>query len=145
MTNSEKEIEFLNFIFKNAEMGLVGINNILPKVQNEKFKKVLNAQLEEYHNIKNEAENILKKYGKQPEEVGVISKVTTKIVSEVELIKEITDEKIAKMMMEGTNKGIIATIEKINNYNNKDAEILVLANKLKDTMENNTDDLKKFL
>ena len=140
-----KEVEFLNYIYKNAEMGVIGIDNIITKVQDEKFEELLNNQKNEYVNICTETENILKKYGKQNEEVGVVAKVSTKVMSEMSLLKENSTQSIAKMMVEGTNKGIVEIVEKINAYSNSDAEITVLANKLKNTLEKNIDDLKKYL
>ena len=143
--NMNEEVELLQYIYKNAEMGVIGIDNIITKVQDEKFEELLNNQKNEYVNICTEAENILKKYGKQNEEVGVVAKVSTKVMSEMSLLKENSTQSIAKMMVEGTNKGIIEIVEKINAYSNSDAEITVLANKLKNTLEKNIDDLKKYL
>ncbi|MBQ8902242.1 MAG: hypothetical protein IJY87_04140 [Bacilli bacterium] len=143
--NMSEEVELLQYIYKNAEMGVIGIDNIITKVQDEKFEELLNNQKNEYVNICTEAENILKKYGKQNEEVGVVAKVSTKVMSEMSLLKENSTQSIAKMMVEGTNKGIIEIVEKINAYSNSDAEITVLANKLKNTLEKNIDDLKKYL
>ena len=140
-----EEVEFLQFIYKNAEMGIIGINNIITKVQDEKFEKVLNEQREDYKSICTEAEDILKKYGKQNEEVGTMAKVGTKVMSEMTLLKENTTQSIAKMMVEGTNKGIVEITEKINAYNNSDAEIVVLANRLKSMLEKNIEELKKYL
>ncbi len=139
------EVEFLNFIYKGADMGVIGIDNVITKVQNEKMEKLLKTEREEYENIKKETENVLKKYGRQTEEVGTMAKMSTKMMSEMEMLKDNSDQTIAKMMMEGSNKGVIEIQEKINNYKVKDAEIIVLANKLKSTIENNIDDLKKYL
>jgi len=143
--NMSEEVELLQYIYKNAEMGVIGIDNIITKVQDEKFEELLNNQKNEYVNICTETENILKKYGKQNEEVGVVAKVSTKVMSEMSLLKENSTQSIAKMMVEGTNKGIVEIVEKINAYSNSDAEITVLANKLKNTLEKNIDDLKKYL
>ncbi len=140
-----EEVEFLDFIYKNSEMGVIGINQIITKVKNEKFEKLLSKEKEEYQNICKEAEDILKKYGKQKEENGLMAKVSSAIMSEVGILKDDSIENIAKMMVEGTNKGIIAITEKINAYNNSDAEIVVLANKLKNTLEKNIEELKKYL
>ncbi len=141
----DSEVEFLNYIYKNAQMGVIGIDDVITKANNEKFIKLLKSEREEYQTICNEAENILKKYGKQNEEIGVMAKMSSKMMSEMKMLKDDSDETIAKMMMEGTNKGIIAITEKINSYNVKDAEIVVLATKLKATLEKNVDELKKFL
>lgn len=143
--NMSEEVEFLNYIYKNAEMGIIGIDNVITKVTNEKFEKLLKIQKEEYETITREAEDILKKYGKQNEEVGAMAKISTKMMSEMAMLKDNSDQTIAKMMMEGSNKGVIEITEKINAYNNTDAEIVVLANRLKATIEKNIDDLKKYL
>ena len=140
-----EEVEFLNYIYKNAEMGVIGIDDIITKVNEEKFIKLLKSEREEYQSICNEAEDILKKYGKQNEEIGLMAKMSSKMMSEMKMIKDSTDNTIAKMMMEGTNKGIIEITEKINAYNIEDAEIVVLANRLKSTLEKNIDELKKYL
>lgn len=143
--NMNEEVEFLQFIYKNAEMGIIGIDNVITKAKDEKFEKVLKDQRSEYDRICTEAENILKKYGKQNEEVGTMAKVSTTIMSEMTLLKDNSIQTIAKMMVEGTNKGIIEITEKINAYSNKDAEIVVLATRLKSTLEKNIDELKKYL
>ena len=140
-----EEVEYLNYIYKNAEMGVVGIDDVIVKASDEKFEKLLKKEREEYLEIAREAEDILKKYGKQNEEVGTMAKMSSKMMSEMKLLKDNSTQTIAKMMMEGTNKGIIEITEKINAYNNTDAEIVVLAGKLKSTLEKNIEELKKFL
>jgi len=143
--NMSEEVEFLNYIYKNAEMGIIGIDNIISKVKDEKFEKLLNNQKEEYNNICKDAESILKKYGKKNEEVGTMAKISTTLMSEMSMLKDDSINNIAKMMVEGTNKGIIEITEKLNAYNNTDAEIVVLANKLKSLEESSIEDLKKYL
>lgn len=140
-----EEVEFLNYIYKNAEMGIVGIDDVITKVSNKDLEEFLKEQRDDYEMITKEAESILKKYGKQNEEIGVMAKVSSKIMVDMSMLKENTDNNIAKMMMEGTNKGIIALTEKINAYNNSDAEIVLLAEKFQEILEKNITELKKYL
>ncbi len=141
-----EEVEFLNYIYKNAEMGIIGIDEVIDKASNEKFAKLLKNQRDDYDSICIEAENVLKKYGKQNEKVSQMAKMSTKMMSEMKFLKDDSDQTIAKMMMEGTNKGVIEITEKINAYNkDMDPEIIMIANKLKDILEQNIDDLKKYL
>ena len=140
-----EEVEFLQFIYKNAEMGIIGIDNIITKAKNEEFENMLKNQKKDYNTICRETENILKKYGKKNEEVGTMAKVSTAVMSEMAMLKDDSIQNITKMMMEGTNKGIIEITEKINSYQISDAEIVLLANKLKELEENNIEELKKFL
>lgn len=143
--NEDQNVEYLNCIYKNAIMGIIGIDDIIEKVNSSEFEKVLNNEKNEYDAICREAINILKKYGKKEEDVGSLAKVSTKIMSEMKLLKETTDEVIAKMMIEGTNKGIIEVSEKINSYDNSDSEIVLLLNKLSELLKNNIEELKKYL
>lgn len=143
--NMNEEVEFLQFIYKNAEMGSIGIDSIISKVKDENLEKLLKNQKEEYNNICKEAESILKKYGKSNEEVSAMAKISTTVMSEMAMLKDNSIKNIAKMMVEGTNKGIIEITEKLNAYNNTDAEIVVLANKLKTFEEKNIEELKKYL
>lgn len=143
--NEDQNVEYLNCIYKNAIMGIIGIDDIIEKVNSSEFEKVLNNEKNEYDAICREAINILKKYGKKEEDVSSLAKVSTKIMSEMKLLKETTDEVIAKMMIEGTNKGIIEVSEKINSYDNSDSEIVLLLNKLSELLKNNIEELKKYL
>ncbi len=143
--NEDQNVEYLNCIYKNANMGIIGIDDIIEKVNSSEFEKVLNNEKNEYDAICREAINILKKYGKKEEDVSSLAKVSTKIMSEMKLLKETTDEVIAKMMIEGTNKGIIEVSEKINSYDNSDSEIVLLLNKLSELLKNNIEELKKYL
>lgn len=143
--NEDQNVEYLNCIYKNANMGIIGIDDIIEKVNSSEFEKVLSNEKNEYDAICREAINILKKYGKKEEDVSSLAKVSTKIMSEMKLLKETTDEVIAKMMIEGTNKGIIEVSEKINSYDNSDSEIVLLLNKLSELLKNNIEELKKYL
>ena len=62
--NMSEEVELLQYIYKNSEMGVIGIDNTITKVPDEKFEELLNNQKNEYVNICTETENILKKYGR---------------------------------------------------------------------------------
>ena len=143
--NMSEEVEFLNYIYKNAKMGVIGIDSVITKVTDQKFEQVLNKQKDEYESICKEADDILKKYGKKYEDVSALSKISTTMMSEMSLIKDNSIKHIAKLMVEGTNKGIIEIVEKLNAYNNSDAEITVLADRLKSMLEKNIDELKKYL
>ena len=138
-------IEFLNYIYQNAEMGIVGINDIISKVQDEKFEKILKEQKSDYENICKEAKDILKKYGKEQKELNKMAKISSYMMCMMKTMNDTSTSNLAKMMMEGSNKGIIEITEKLNNFQEQDEEIVDLANKLLETEQNNLDNLKEFL
>lgn len=141
----KKEIDFLNTIYKTSEMGIIGINDVIEKVEKEKFRDLLNQEREEYNSILKASEKLFASYGKEEKELGVIPKASSKVMSEMKLMTNSSDETIAKMMMEGTNKGIIKIRKAINENKQTDAEIVKLAENLIQCMEHNLEELKIYL
>jgi len=142
----DKNIEFLNYIYQNAEMGLVGIDQIIERVSDEDLEHLILEQRAEYAHIMEEAKEIYKKYGKDEKELSKLTKLSSNIMTEMMLLAKKGETKvIAKMMIEGSNKGIIAITEKLNHYEESDSEIKELAKKLLATEQHNLDELKKYL
>ena len=68
-------IEMLNYIYKNAQMGQNSINHLLDIVKEDsKFKNLLESQLKEYKNIFNTAEKALTDYAYEPKGTRSIQK-----------------------------------------------------------------------
>lgn len=138
-------LDFLNVIYKTSEMGIVGINDVIDKASKEEFRDFLNKQREEYNKIMKKAETLFTSYGMKEKELSTFTKVNSKVMSEMKLITNNSDQTIAKMMMEGTNKGIIKINKTINENENVDNEALDLAKELLEIMEHNIDELKIYL
>ena len=66
-------------------------------------------------------------------------------MSEMKTKFDNSDNQIAKMMMEGNNKGIIEVTKIKNEYSKEDAEITLLLEDFLKTLENNLEDMKKYL
>ena len=88
---------------------------------------------------------LVKKYGKEEKELPMMAKVGSYIMSEMKTLTDSSTNMLAKMMIEGSNKGIIEITEQLNNYSGDDEEIRTLANKLLKIEQKNLDNLKKFL
>lgn len=141
-----KDVEFLDYIYQNAEMGVNGINQIVDRVDHAELAHLMEEQKEEYERILEEAKEIYKKYGKDEKELGKLTKISSYIMTEMMMLtKKGEDNAIAKMMIEGSNKGIIEITEKLNSFQNCDEEIRSLAEKLLATEQHNLDELKKYL
>jgi len=142
---NNKNVDFLNVIYKISEMGIIGIDDVIDKVEKREFREFLMEQREEYNEILEESEHLFDAYGMKEKELGTMTKVNSKVMSEVKLMTNDSDEVVAKMMMEGTNKGIIKINKAINENNVEDEEALKLAQKLIKVMEHNLDELKIYL
>lgn len=137
-------IIFLNLIYQNAEMGVIGIDTVLKKVTDEKIAKLISEQRKEYECICEEAKDILTKYGAKQEEIPKMKELSSKLMSEVMSMGS-DDKKIVKLMMEGNQKGVIEIQEKLNTYQDEDSEVINLAKRLLETEEHNREEFKEYL
>ena len=140
-----KNINVLNTIYKTSEMGIVGINDVIDKASKEEFRDFLNNQRKEYDEILHQAEKLFMDFGMKEKELSKLVKANAKVMSQMKLMANDSDNFIAKMMMEGTNKGVIKINKTLNENNNLDSEVINLAHKLLKSMENNLDQIKVYL
>ncbi len=140
-----KDAEFLNYIYQNAKMGVIGIDNIKDKIFDDELKNVIATQKKEYQKIADDASSILNELGLTEKDVSKMAKVSTYVMANLEMLKDDSSSNIAKLMIEGSNKGIIEINKNLNSYNNMNSKIIKLAKKLLATEQHNIDELKIYL
>lgn len=140
-----KDVEFLNYIYQNAKMGIVGIDNIKAKIYDEELKDLIATQRKEYVTICDEATKLLNELGVGEKDISAMAKVMTYFMANLELLKDDSASNIAKLMIEGSNKGIVEITKKLNGYNNSNKKVEKLAKKLLVTEQHNIDELKIYL
>ena len=137
-------IKFLNLIYQNAQMGLIGIDMVIKKVENEKIAKLIGEQKKEYEKFLSDAHEILIKYGAKEEEISKLKELSSKVMATFMTMNK-SDKEIAKLMMEGNQKGVLEITAELNNYDGNDEEILSLARRLLGTEEHNREEFKQYL
>ena len=137
-------IKFLNLIYQNAQMGLIGIDTVMKKVENEKIAKIIQEQRKEYETFLEDARKILIKYGAKEEEISKLKELSSKAMAEVMTMRK-DDQEIAKLMMEGNQKGVLEITAELNQYEGGDEEIKKLAKRLLATEEHNREEFKQYL
>ena len=72
-------------------------------------------------------------------------KLNSELMVGMKTIFDKSDSKIAKLMMEGTNKGLIQLQELLNHYNKKDKKLVKILEETLELEHQNNNELKKFL
>ncbi len=140
-----EDVKLLNMIYQNAEMGLIGIDNIKSAIKDRKLKKVIKEQENDYYAICKEAVYLLSEVGFTKEEVSPMASLMTMMDAKMKTLMDNSTSNIAKMMMTGNNKGIIEIQEQINKYEGKNKKALKLAIQLLNIEKRNLNNLKKYL
>ena len=104
----KEDINALDEIHKGACMGIDALSYVLEKVEDEKFKKVLEKDYDDYKEIAKRIEKIYPKYDEgKPHETGAMTKAMTWSSVEMKTMTDTSNSKIAELLLQGMNMGII--------------------------------------
>ncbi|HBR01589.1 MAG TPA: hypothetical protein DD738_03170 [Ruminiclostridium sp.] len=138
-------VEMLNYICQNAEMGRDTIRQLIGISQDEEYKKSLQSQLQEYTSIYDSADKKLKELNKDAKNINSFSKVSAYAMINLKTLTDKSPSHISEMLIQGSTMGIIDLTKKLKEYADADQEILSIANKLLKLEQNNVEECKKYL
>ena len=140
-----QEIEILKEISKDSKMGMDSINMVGEKVQDEKFHKLLDEQHNEYQNIFDRTQEILKQHGETIEDVPAMQKMMGWMGIQMNTINDKSNSQLSELLIQGNDMGIIKGHKLLNNNEFTTPEIENLLSDFVRLQEKNIDDLKKWL
>ena len=135
----------LNELNKGIKMGMDSISTVSEKVQDDRFKQDLKYQYDEYNKILNEVNDELTNYDDFPKELNPMQKAMRWMGVELNTISDKSNSKIAEMMIQGTNMGIIEGVKLLNQNPEADGEVKNVLNEFIKFQENTVEQLKKYL
>lgn len=140
-----ENINALDEINKGACMGMDAISFVLEKVEDEDFKKVIEKQHADYHKIEEDIQKIYHKYDDgKPHETNVFNKAMTWSGIEMKTLTDNSNSKIAELLLQGVNMGIIEG-RKILNQKKLNKEVEDIVSKYVTMQEESVEVLKKYL
>ena len=134
----------LNEINKGIKMGMDSISNVSQKVQDDRFKQDLKCQYDKYNQILNNVNDELSNYDAFPKELNPMQKAMGWMSIEMNTISDKSNSKIAEMMLQGTNMGIIEGVKLRNQYPDLDKPVQNILNEFVQFQQNNVEQLKKY-
>ena len=145
MENKKNEINILDELNKGACMGKDAIDFILDKVKDNKLKEELDNQYKKYNEISDKINNIYQKYNDdKPHETTIINKARTWYGIEMKTLTDNSTSKIAELLLQGTNMGIIEG-RRLLNHKSSNEEINSLVEEYVNMQEKAVEKLKTFL
>lgn len=141
-----ENINALDEINKGASMGCDAIKYIIDKVEDNTLRDLLERQYDLYDNIKKKVNDLYPKYNDEaePHETNAMTKAMTWYGVNMKTIKDHSNSKIAEILVQGTNMGIIEGRKILNNKNiAKDVHDII--EDFVNSQEKLIEDLKEYL
>lgn len=145
MSKETNEINVLDELNKGACMGRDAIHFVLDKVKDDNLKKELTNQYSKYKSISDRICEIYPEYkDDKPHETNAMDKVMTWFGVEMKTLNDDSTSKIAELLLQGTNMGIIEG-RRLLNHKETNEEVNKLVQEYVDMQEDAVEKLKTFL
>lgn len=146
MEQEKGNSEVLSEIYRNAQLALQSIADILPEVDDERIKEEILREHEEYEKICAKAALLARQKGQELKEPGAIKKAMMWSGIKMNTLTDNSVQHIAEMMIRGTVTGISALRQsETDSKGNRDEETEKLLLELIDLEEEFEEKLKEFL
>lgn len=141
----ENNINTLDELNKGCFMGMNALDFILEKVEEYSFKELLEKQYKEYQELANRIDELYREYTNDGiHQPSVMEKVMTWYGIQKDTILDDSVSKLADLLINGTNMGIIEGRKLLNNKT-MDKKVHKLCSEYVKVQEKYIEKLKKFL
>lgn len=141
----KENINTLDELNKGATMGMDAIHFILDKVEDNEFKKTLELEYNKYKDISRRINDLYSKYSDdEAHETNAMNKAMTWWGIEMKTFNDKSNSKIAELLLNGTNMGIIEGRKLLNNKN-MDENVSNLVQEYVTMQEDSVEKLKTYL
>lgn len=106
MANLKSDSEILAEIYRNAQLAITSISDLLPEVEDEAMKEELLREHEEYERICSEAAHLATRYDIELKEPSPIKKAMMWSAIKMNAATDNSAQNVAQMMVRGTVNGI---------------------------------------
>ena len=142
MINSQR---VLNDVIKTSQMGISGINVVMPKTSQPALRQALKVQRQEYSDIEQQAKLVAQRKGYKIDQIKPITRRMSAMMSRGQLLMGEPNSKIAGMMIQGNTRGMILSLKNMRRCNRPDPQVAEVAQRLLETEKNNIDSLEGFV
>lgn len=145
MKGKNDRSRLLNKLFEISKMGMEASEIIIPKTHGKELRDQIKKQDENYINLMEKAQAMLKLQDEQPEGVSDHKQRILRSSIQMNTFMRHNPQHIAELMVNGSVKGVVTMTKAMNHTPDCDVETRKLAEDYIETEEQNIDMLKKFL
>ena len=141
----DKNLEALKEVCKGVKMGMDAISYVSNKVEDQDFQNTLNHEYSMYNNILEKVDDAYSNYDETPGDSSIKDKAMLWYGIQINTLKDSTSSKIAELLVQGTNMGIIEGRRLLNHNKGLDTDIDKLLNDFVRFQEESVEKLKQYL
>lgn len=142
-TNDTEEL--LRECNAGIKMGIDSIDEVLPKVKNERLKQILTECKTTHQRLGSRSHRLLEQMGVSTKEPHPIAKSMSWIKTNFKMAADPSDSTVADLITDGCNMGVKSLNSYVNRYESADCEVVQLTKQLIRSEEKLCADVREFL
>ena len=128
-----------------VQMGVESIDDVLPRVRDEKLKELLLRCKKEHEALDREIQRELASYHDEGKEPNMMAEGMSKLKTEMKMRFSDKDATVASLMTDGCNMGVKSLSRYLNEYEAADEKSKDIAKRLISLEERLAEDMRDFL
>jgi hypothetical protein len=144
-TNNNDNLNLLEAIVQNTEMGQDTLEQIVPMTEDARFRAELLRERNIYQQLNQEAHNCITACGGEAKGQSAMAKMNVKMSIGMKTMTDKSTRNLAEMLSEGSSQGVMDCIKSQKDYPNAATGSKQLMQRLQDFQEDNRTKLEQFL
>lgn len=144
-TRAERETEFLKQLHQAAQMGRETLEHVNNNIGPGELREAVEKDIFDYSDVCAQVERKLDEYDEAPKKVKKISQVMASAMIDMKVNDETAESEVAKMIIDGTTKGVTECTAKLTEFADVDNDIKNIGYKLLWVQQKNIDEMRRFL
>jgi len=127
---NDDTIKLLKECNAGVKTAVTSIDHVLGKVESKSLERILLKNKQEHEELGDRAHTMLNACGKDEKDPSPMAKVMTTMMTEMKMMMDSSDEKVADLMYDGCNMGVKSLYRYLNKYGEASEEAKELTGNL---------------
>ncbi len=127
---NDDTIKLLKECNAGVKTAVTSIDHVLGKVESKSLERILLKNKQEHEELGDRAHTMLNACGKDEKDPSPMAKVMTTMMTEMKMMMDSSDEKVADLMYDGCNMGVKSLYRYLNQYGEASEEAKELTGNL---------------
>ena len=142
---AERETEFLKQLHQAAQMGRDTLEHVNNNIGPGELRNAVEKDIFDYSDVCAQITRKLEERDEEPEQVGKITRMIAGKMIDFKISDDTPESEVAKMIIDGTTKGVTECTAKLSAFSDLDNDIKNLCYKFLWVQQKNIDEMKRFL
>ncbi|MDE6401902.1 MAG: hypothetical protein K2L54_04735 [Clostridiales bacterium] len=144
-TKIEREIEFLKQLHQAAQMGRDTLEHVNGNIGPGELRNAVEKDIFDYSDVCAQITRKLEERDETPKPVGKFPRMMAGMMIDMKINDETPESEVAKMIIDGTTKGVTECTSKISSFADIDNDVKNIGYKLLWVEQKNIDEMRRFL